>query len=592
MEISQLCIESKNFCNKCNPLTDLCIICSEEDILVPDTSAGCVGSQKCISGKNYCIECDEEDKLCKKCEFGFYPDENGACSFSKDCKMSFKGDCLECKNDFILLKTNKICKSTLNDDFKNCKEIDLESGFCLVCENGYYLNGGDKKCSKTENCFESIFGKCSSCNSGFYLNLKEDKCIERNGIFTFCKQTIDGQNCDKCDSGSYIDGKGICVNTKFCAKSTDGKCEECNSEYYFSANNNVCVNTKNCYWGDKDIGICLNCNMYYYLDNNDYKCSSNLEENDFKYCLNLVNNICEKCESGYYLGKDSKCSFTPNCQESKNGKCISCIEKYYLGKDNLCSEIEHCSYSRFNFCRECEDGYYYNQKEKKCIKNEGNKSLENCKYTCLDTEEIKCCECKNNFYLNNDQTLCVENNKNDKFYKCAFVDENGENCIKCIDGYYLGSQDKKCTLIDNCKISENENKCLECDDLFCLDESIGNCVNNDFLHDINKKLYFACKRTNQEGTKCEQCLEGYELNEDGYCVNLANCEDSKDGKCLRCKNEKSKDGYLYCANEIFGCIEGHFKNCLRCDNLNDLFECTQCKDGFEIDQYGACVEKK
>ena len=57
----------------------------------------------------------------------------------------------------------------------------------------------------------------------------------------------------------------------------------------------------------------------------------------------------------------------------------------------------------------------------------------------------------------------------------------------------MGSGDKKCTLVDNCKLSENENKCSECDDLFCLDAKSGNCVNNDFLHDTNKKYYFSLR---------------------------------------------------------------------------------------------------
>ncbi|MBQ5513158.1 MAG: hypothetical protein IIT83_05670, partial [Bacteroidales bacterium] len=70
--------------------------------------------------------------------------------------------------------------------------------------------------------------------------------------------TIDGQKCDKCDSSSYEDEDGICVNTPFCSKSTDQKCNECISGYYLSANNNVCTTTKNCYFGDNDFGICLN----------------------------------------------------------------------------------------------------------------------------------------------------------------------------------------------------------------------------------------------------------------------------------------------------------------------------------------------
>lgn len=510
MEIFPKCVESENLCKKCHPLTNICISCLASDVLIPNKEGGCDGSKKCVAKKNYCNKCDENEKLCQSCEYGFYPDENGGCSYSNDCKISSKGECLKCKEDFILLDKNKMCKSVLNEDFKNCKKINSGLGICEICEDGYYLNSGDKKCTKTKNCYESIFGVCNTCNSGFYLDKKNSECKEKYGIFNFCKQTIDGKTCDTCDDGAYLDQEGNCVGTQFCLKSTEGKCEKCNSGYYLSANNNFCVNTQNCYYGDKDIGICLDCNMYNYLDTKDYKCSSNIKENEFKYCQKIVENTCVKCESGYYLGSDSKCSFTPNCEESENGKCISCSENYYLGKDNLCSNVEKCAYSRFNFCRECEDGYYYNSKDKRCLRNEGKKSLDNCKYNCLDDENL-CCECKNNYYLDSQQNLCVDNSQDSNFYKCAFTDEKGEYCSQCIDGYYLGSGDKKCTLVDNCKISENENKCSECDDLFCLDAKTGNCVNNDFLYDESKKLYFACKKTNNEGTVCEQCLDGINL---------------------------------------------------------------------------------
>jgi hypothetical protein len=585
-QISPACVDSENLCKKCNPLTNLCFACLDSDILVPNQEGGCVGSQKCTAGKNYCLECSENEKLCKNCEYGFYPDENGGCSFSNDCKISLKGECLECKQDFVLINKNGMCKSTSSDDFKNCKKITPGLGECEECEDGYYLDGGDKKCTKTKNCYESIFGVCHSCNSGFFLDKRDSECKEKNGIFAFCKQTLDGKTCDLCDDGAHLDSNNNCVNTRFCEKSTDGKCEECYHGYHLSANNNCCVSTENCYYGDKDIGICLDCNMYNYLDAKDYKCSSNVKENEFKYCQKIVDNTCVKCESGYYLGKDSKCTFTPNCEESENGKCLSCSEYYYLGKDNFCSDVEKCTYSRFNFCRECEDGYYYSPKERKCIKNEGNKNLDNCKYNCLEDENL-CCECKNNYYFDPVQKVCVDNTQNNNFYKCAFADEEGGHCSQCIEGYYLGSGDKKCTLVDNCKFSENENKCSECDDLFCLDTKNGNCVNNDFLHDTSKKLYFACKKTNFEGTACEQCVDGFKLT-DGLCVNLDSCQEQRDGKCLTCKNEPNNAGYYYCANEIFGCIEGHFKNCIRCDNINDLFECTQCEDGYERDQYGAC----
>ena len=587
-----ICKESKNYCSKCNPLTNLCIVCEKEDILIPNDEGGCIGAQKCIAGNNYCLECNTDEKLCKTCDQSYYPDENGGCSFTNDCKISYKGECLECKEDFILFEKNKICKSIFNEDLKHCKYINTENGKCKECEEGYHLGKGDKKCTKYQNCYESTFGNCIKCEEGFYYDKKEDKCKEKNGIFNNCKKTTDGKSCDICDTGSYFDEEGICVQTKFCEKSIDATCSKCKEGYILSSNGNNCVNSDNCYIGDKDTGLCIECNFYYYIDSKDYKCRTNIEDNDYKYCEKVDDDICVKCESGYYLGKDNKCTFTRNCEESVNGKCILCSEKFYLGKDNHCSNIEHCIYSRFNFCQECEDEYYYNFVEEKCLKDQGIEEFENCKYTCPYPNEINCCECKKDYYLIFKKSLCKDNSEKGPLYKCSLVDDEGGECLKCIEGYYLGSEDKLCTLNNHCKISENENVCKECEENYCLDINKGKCFSNKYLEKESDKIYFACLRTNKDGTKCEECKKGYEVNEKGICNDAENCEEKKeDGICMKCNSKMNEKGYYYCSNNVLGCIEGHFENCLRCDNLNDLYSCTECKEGYEMNQYRVCVKK-
>ena len=85
----------------------------------------------------------------------------------------------------------------------------------------------------------------------------------------------------------------------------------------------------------------------------------------------------------------------------------------------------------------------------------------------------------------------------------------------------------KCSKVENCKIVENENKCLECDTLFCLDVKKQECFDNDYLDDINNKIYISCISTNKEGTACEKCLEGYEVNKEGFCVGMVYCEEKQ-----------------------------------------------------------------
>jgi hypothetical protein len=84
---SQACIANENNCYKCNPQSKLCAICQNREIYIPDEKGGCKGILKCFSGKNYCNKCDLNGKLCEKCERGYYPDENGGCTYTENCKI-------------------------------------------------------------------------------------------------------------------------------------------------------------------------------------------------------------------------------------------------------------------------------------------------------------------------------------------------------------------------------------------------------------------------------------------------------------------------------------------------------------------------
>ena len=581
---SQICQPYQNYCYNCNPLTNLCVKC-ESDIFTPDENGGCIGAKKCQLGKNYCNKCDIVGELCSECEIGYFPDKNGGCSYTDNCKISSKGECIECDTDFILLGKEfefKICKYLGTEDFKNCKLINKEKGYCFECEDGFILNGGDRKCTKLENCYESIYGNCISCNQKYYLNKKENKCYLKFGNLLHCKISLDGENCDVCDDYSYFDEIGNCVEINHCSESIDGKCQKCISNYYLTSNNKSCSIDKNCNFAEQETGICNLCNPEYYLDLKDYKCKSNRENNDYKYCQKVVDNKCTQCIQGYKLSKDSKCTSTYRCIEAENGECMLCEDNYYLGLDHKCSNVKHCIYTNYyEQCIECEDGYYYLTLNRTCLRAKNN--LENCK---VSGGSI-CSECKNNFYLNKNDSTCVNNTKKGPIYKCEVSDKNNEFCEKCREGYYLGTEDKKCTLVKNCKISKNEKTCAECDEYYCLDVKKGICVENDYVRDENIKFYFACNKTNEDGTACEQCLEGYKIGEDGYCVDVSRCLEKKDGKCIKCTEEFNENGYSYCANGIFGCVETVDDYCLRCENLLELYSCTECKEGYELG-FGTC----
>ena len=70
--------------------------------------------------------------------------------------------------------------------------------------------------------------------------------------------------------------------------------------------------------------------------------------------------------------------------------------------------------------------------------------------------------------------------------------------------------------------------------------------------------------------------------DDDHCV-----ERNENGSCTKCLNNEEES---YCLNNIFGCIELYYDNCLECSNISKLNKCTKCKDGYEIDYYDECSE--
>ena len=581
-----ICIEEKNHCSKCNPITKLCIKC-DKDIYTPDENGGCQNAYICKLGENQCLECDENEQLCKKCIDGYFPDENGGCSYTENCEISEEGKCLKCKDDYILIGDDneiKICKSLIYGDLKNCEEINNSTGICEKCKENYYLNKGDRKCSKTENCYKSIFDVCSKCNKYYYLDKRESKCKNQIGIFEFCQESIDSATCDICEENYYFNEEKKCISVNYCLQSKNlYTCEKCSPGYFLSYYGTSCVTTDNCLTGDKDIGICSTCLKNYYLDYKDGKCKSNQEHNDFIYCKYADNDVCIECLEGYELGEDYKCSNSKNCSESINGICVQCIDNNFLGLDNKCTMIEHCIYSDNYICTECEDNYYYNEIDIKCIRAEGN--LNNCKSS---SSNSYCEICKNDFYLNQTYNICYSNIDEGIFYKCKKTDLNAEKCDQCIEGYYLGSKDYKCSKIEGCLLSENENKCLECDLYYCLDVPTGKCIYNDEVESEEKKFYYYCNRTNEQGTACEICRTGSVLDKNGLCIDLEHCvEKDKDGNCIKCKNDEEG---IFCLNKYFGCVEVFYNNnCLVCDDFFDFIYCHKCMDGYNLDSDGNCL---
>ena len=83
---------------------------------------------------------------------------------------------------------------------------------------------------------------------------------------------------------------------------------------------------------------------------------------------------------------------------------------------------------------------------------------------------------------------------------CKISNKNGNLYDFCEEDYYLGLEDFKCTKIDGCLASENVNKCIKCDEYYCLDINIGKCVFNDFGPETeNKKIIISIFKSFNSG---------------------------------------------------------------------------------------------
>ena len=588
---SASCEMFENNCLKCDPLTNLCFRC-EYDVLTPDDKGGCTGAKKCIYGNNYCEECNFDGNLCEKCEEGYYPDENGGCSYTENCEISYNGECLKCNKDYILIgkiqyyDTLKICKSLSSSDLKNCKNIDETDGLCLKCKDGFTLTKGDKKCTNVTNCYESTNGGCSLCDNNYYLDKKQNKCIEKEEKkFKYCKRTLDGEVCEKCDDNYFLSEDLNCINTNYCTKTENEICKKCQEGFYLTENNQ-CSNSDNCNKADIKSGLCIKCSTNYYLDIKSRQCQPFTNDENFKYCAK-VNNTCFQCLDGYYLADNNLCCLTKNCSLAKDGKCTSCNEGLHLTNDFKCIEDKHCIYTNEKFeCIECENNYYYDKLNKIC-KSVENDNFKNCKIS--DNSGEKCALCKTDFYINLSDNLCYSNKESGKFYKCIISSETGENCSKCENGFFLGIGDNKCSNIEGCFKSNDNNECQECEEDFCFNKKTSKCEWNYLIEKESQKIIFKCKMTNSDATACTSCEDRFEVGNEGVCVNKVDCEENKDGKCSKCKIV-DEEGNFHCLNNLYGCVETYTSNCSKCDNnLDVLTHCTECEEGFKLDENNSCV---
>lgn len=436
--------------------------------------------------------------------------------------------------------------------FRHCSSCNDKE--CTVCDRFY---GKDKRSNSETK------GQCIPCQSISCLDCLDDaqicvdcfsnkrdgdsnsltywKCIRPCTDF-YCWK-CEGEKCLKCESGYGVDENGKC------RKCADPDCNDCDENYKIctscsfycgkgpdldtsSKTYGQCIPPKveNCKKAEhNDANICDECNSGFYLNDNKecVKCG-------VPHCSSCSSqDQCSACESNYYIRAGECYNCPENCERCNRNECISCANGFYKDSDNNCvsTGIDNCQEVESEKCTSCNSEYGYDSESNQCVKCKDN----NCKFCHEDYR--KCGRCIEGYLIDPDKN-CVSRCEVDHCLKCSI--DNSQYCETCEDGYG-GSSCTKCPN-SNCLSCSGYDleTCNKCAPNYCLTTGFGSgrCVKSTIE---NCK---SCKQYDSGAQSCYECMSGYYNDDYDNCIKcIYDCETcaGHTGICTSCKNGEIPD---------------------------------------------------
>ena len=391
-------------------------------------------------------------------------------------------------------------------------DIDLTNQNCLSCnaKEGRYLLEGDLN----QNCYKKEelpnIDTLSPNNIAYILDTKQtpNKWVACHKNCKTCsdKATPDRMNCIECKENHIqvntfcfpidpaVDNNdlGFLVNgeTKYCGEYND---DETSQQLGIFEGGNKCI---------------IKPESSYYLQDNKKRLLNNCASNCIA-CEGVPGHDelsnCLKCQENYVKYKDSTECKCPN---------------YYGIEDPTTNNCVNCKYSPkgpYNLNGRCVDKLEHDGKTYHLINTTYN-IISKCKRPCLECDEDgKCLTCAPNYYFNNIAFTSSEITDITKL--------NEEICLTYKECLFLGikayvdfSECSFCTLENYYKLY-NELSCNHylpsIDGYYYLKDEHYNALGK--CHEKCKKCHGMPKGDNFQN--CEECIEGYTLNEETY-----NCE--------------------------------------------------------------------
>ena len=380
-------------------------------------------------------------------------------------------------------------KINLNHCLSGYYKMENDNNLCTNLKPAnYYADEINKiyktcpySCNECNTPINATFMNCINCQQNYYMTEDTRSCYQIGVNYYYLdKDTLRRchHNCLKCPNKAIND--------------TFMNCDSCENNYY------ITEDTKSCYNYVID---------NYYLDSdklrrchpNCLKCSSSEKNESYMNCIT--------CQQNYYMTED-----TESCYNE-------IIDNYYLDNDTLrrchpnclkCNSIQ-LNESYMN-CIVCQENYYITEDTKQCYKDTVNyyyrdgDILKRCHSNCLKcssspedniqnqiydsiTIDMKCTECKQNYYKLDGTNNCYDNTleqegfylKDKIYYPCE------TNCLTCISGYFLFSNECKEDIIYT--TSEIEN--IKISSTIEITNKIKMKTSNLFIFTLLKSLCFA-----------------------------------------------------------------------------------------------------
>jgi len=549
-------------------------------------SCGADGIEWCT--EMYCDENSVTAPYCISCDEGFTLNENAECVLKAvscsdfDHCATYNNGCNNCRcvQDGVDACT-----------FRMCPEESLIAPHCLSCADGFSLDDTGECIAQPTTTF-SPTKEAVSCSDFEHCAVYHDGCnsCTCGGACTRKSCTVEmltTPRCTACDDGFSLDENGECVpvtcaDFDHCATYNNG-CNDCICD----GSGGVGACTRRGCRGDLDTPHCLSCDVGFAL-NEDAECVPNattttstmappsttrsssttkaksttpgaISCGDFAHCASYHDG-CNTCWCGDHgdactmMACSEEMLSTPHCLTCEAGFIIN--ENMECVADTVsatCEDWDHCG-TLFNGCNECV-----------CYPNgvESCDDENSCTAESLSTPY--CSWCQPGFTFD-DTGACVA--------------QKTEAPTTPSPTMHVAS----CSDFEHCAAYFNG-----CNDCRCLSGGVEACT------------WKYCSPKTLSSPECLECDDGFALNDDAQCVAASSTTTSSTTSSTGSPtpprpNHVSCSDFDHCAEYSDGCNDCHCHGdkaglCSKrwCpENSRTTPQCTQCEEGFELDEDAHC----